>query len=236
MELPLLDRAELNVAHTCCLSQSFSWTRLASDRGSLFVSASPFPVVLRQEPFKQLQFASLVGTPEDEARILLRSYFQLDYSVVDLYREWGMSCPRMKQVTDSISGVRVVQQDPWECLMSFICSSNNNVKRIGLMLQRLRCTYGTYICSLTAVDGEWEVSYGSDAPPGDEALDTPSKSRLEAAPVHLYSFPTVDALADATEEDLRALGMGYRAKFIVGTARLVRQVSASLRCSSAVLM
>lgn len=34
------------------------------------------------------------------------------------------------------------RQDPTECLFSFICSSNNNIPRITLMLDRLRATYG----------------------------------------------------------------------------------------------
>ncbi len=34
------------------------------------------------------------------------------------------------------------RQDPAECLFSFICSSNNNIARITLMLDRLRSTYG----------------------------------------------------------------------------------------------
>ena len=37
----------------------------------------------------------------------------------------------------------------------------------------------------------------------------------------LYGFPTPSALADAREEDLRALKVGYRAPFIIGAARRV---------------
>ena len=37
----------------------------------------------------------------------------------------------------------------------------------------------------------------------------------------MYSFPSIEALASADEDKLRALGMGYRAKFIIGSAKLV---------------
>ena len=40
--------------------------------------------------------------------------------------------------------------------------------------------------------------------------------------VHLYSFPSIESLAEAEEQHLRALGMGYRAKFLRGTAVAVR--------------
>lgn len=42
---------------------------------------------------------------------------------------------------------------------------------------------------------------------------------VEAAMVHhIFEFPSIEALALATESELRALGMGYRAKFISGSA------------------
>ena len=37
---------------------------------------------------------------------------------------------------------------------------------------------------------------------------------------HLFQFPTAEALSEATEADLRSLGMGYRAKFIVESAKI----------------
>src|SRR3990167_8482328 len=39
-------------------------------------------------------------------------------------------------------GLRVMRQDPWECLIGFICSQNNNVKRIGQMVRNLCKAYG----------------------------------------------------------------------------------------------
>ena len=38
-----------------------------------------------------------------------------------------------------------------------------------------------------------------------------------------YAFPSFEQLASATEEELRAKGFGYRAKFIVGTVKQVQQ-------------
>lgn len=34
-----------------------------------------------------------------------------------------------------------------------------------------------------------------------------------------FSFPALLTLAQASEEDLRALGLGYRAKYVIGTAQ-----------------
>ena len=37
----------------------------------------------------------------------------------------------------------------------------------------------------------------------------------------MYTFPSIESLATASEDHLKALGMGYRAKFIIGSAKLV---------------
>ena len=41
--------------------------------------------------------------------------------------------------------------------MSFICSSNNNIKRITLMLDRLKRTYGDYLCTVRADEEQVET-------------------------------------------------------------------------------
>lgn len=44
----------------------------------------------------------------------------------------------MKAVAAALPGVRVLCQEPWECLTSFIFSANNNIPRITKGLQGLR--------------------------------------------------------------------------------------------------
>lgn len=39
-----------------------------------------------------------------------------------------------------------------------------------------------------------------------------------------YAFPTVEALANATETELKELGTGYRASYIVNTAKMLQQM------------
>lgn len=49
---------------------------------------------------------------------------------------------------------------------------------------------------------------------------------------HLYTFPSVASLASLDEQTLRDLGMGYRAKFIVESAKLVQSKSREMLSNS----
>ena len=75
------------------------------------------------------------------------------------------------------SGIRILNQDLWETIISFIISANNNIPRIKGIINRISQKYGNKI--------EWK---------GKE----------------YYTFPTVENLAKASVEDLRALGLGFR--------------------------
>lgn len=45
-------------------------------------------------------------------------------------------------------GVRMLRQDPTECLFSFICTSNNHISRIQSMVEKLCQALGTPLCQL----------------------------------------------------------------------------------------
>jgi 3-methyladenine DNA glycosylase/8-oxoguanine DNA glycosylase len=170
----------------------------------------------------------------------LREYFQLEQSLAKLYEAWAAGCPRMSQVLPCLPGVRVVRQDPFECLVSFICSSNNNIKRITLMLDSLRRNYGIYLGSLVSVEtasggGEqgdglvWEFRPAEDSESGSR-MEAEARARVlsgssstEVTHHDMFAFPTPHALATAPLPALRALGLGYRDKFISRTAELVAE-------------
>ncbi len=50
--------------------------------------------------------------------------------------------PIIHQALSSCWGVRILRQDPWECLASFILSSFNNIPRLKGMLERLSAVFG----------------------------------------------------------------------------------------------
>ena len=85
-------------------------------------------------------------------------------------------------------GLRVLNQPPWDALVQFILSANNNVSRIRSLVVRLAERFG-------------------------EAYDTPCGT--------LYALPTPNRLKSAGEAQLRALGVGYRAPYLIRSAAMV---------------
>lgn len=102
-------------------------------------------------------------------------------------------------------GIRILHQNLFETLISFIVSANNNIKRIQLILGRMRENFGTKIEAKGkfALEGEGEFS------------------NKEGGENCFYSFPTRQQLLGATVEDFVALGAGYRAPLL---HKVLRQV------------
>lgn len=81
-------------------------------------------------------------------------------------------------------GLRLLRQDPWETLVSFICSAAANIRKITTCVEALSAKWGDPI---------------------------PGSSR--------HTFPSARALARRSEADLRRAGLGFRAPYVLATAR-----------------
>ncbi len=70
----------------------------------------------------------------DDTETLLRDYLNLHIDLEPLYERWSLADPHFKTISKDFLGVRMLRQDPFENLLCFICSSNNNIARITLMV------------------------------------------------------------------------------------------------------
>lgn len=75
---------------------------------------------------------------------LLRDYFRLDDDLGRIYAELNKD-PVLAKATQKYPGLRLIRQEPWECMISFMCSVNNNIPRIKGMIRNLSKAYGTEI-------------------------------------------------------------------------------------------
>jgi N-glycosylase/DNA lyase len=69
-----------------------------------------------------------------------------------LYKEWSARDEKFKYKIEchpkTLNGIRVLRLNPVENLFSFICSSNNNIKRITQMVNNLCTHFGDQLGSI----------------------------------------------------------------------------------------
>ncbi|KAI2661236.1 N-glycosylase/DNA lyase [Labeo rohita] len=90
---------------------------------------------------------------------------------IDIKQEEAGLCTVIGSLQGLEHRVRLLRQDPIECLFSFICSSNNHISRIQGMVDRLCQTLGTLLCKLD------DVAY-HDFPPLQALTDPSVEMRL----------------------------------------------------------
>lgn len=72
---------------------------------------------------------------------LLNSYFRLDDDLLEIYGSISKDS-RIEKMLEVYSGMRLLRQEPWECLCAFICSSISNIPRIGRNMESLSNALG----------------------------------------------------------------------------------------------
>ncbi|TLD05944.1 uncharacterized protein PgNI_08997 [Pyricularia grisea] len=132
-----------------------------------------------------------VDQEEDDTEALLLNYFNLHHSLSGMYTHWSDRDANFRIKAPKFTGVRILNQDAWETLVAFICSSNNNISRISQMCHKLCDHYGGEPIATVA---------------GHVYRDFPPPEALTG---------------DGVEAHLRELGFGYRARYIAETARVV---------------
>lgn len=85
---------------------------------------------------------------DDHIVKILQHYLNLSSNLTSLYAHWSSHDPNFKKKATQFSGIRILRQDPWEALVSFICSSNNNISRISQMVEKLCIHYGPFVAKV----------------------------------------------------------------------------------------
>ena len=130
----------------------------------------------------------------------LREYLQTDRELDAVLKTFPDDAP-LRDAVAACHGLRLLRQDPWECLASFILSSTKQIVQIRQIVAMLCERFGEPVnrCSVEPV-----------ARPDSAAGRT-----LQ------FSFPAPHRLATATEAELRACKMGFRAPHLLAAARCI---------------
>ncbi|MCL2618871.1 MAG: hypothetical protein FWD98_07460 [Defluviitaleaceae bacterium] len=83
-------------------------------------------------------------TPEEFERIW-RTYFDLDCDYAGVKAALSEGDPIMAEAVKFAPGIRLMNQDVWECLISFIISANNRIPMIMQVVRNISHRFGTDI-------------------------------------------------------------------------------------------
>ncbi len=129
----------------------------------------------------------------------LTTYLQTDVDLDAVLRTFPDDAP-LRASVEACRGLRLLKQEPWECLVSFICSSTKQIVQIQQIIELLCEQFGERILRPERGD--------------DDSSDPVSGGRARA-------FPSPERLAMASEAELRACKMGFRAPYVRAAAQAV---------------
>ena len=125
-----LDAPDFSLRHTLESGQTFRWRRTADGYAGIVDGGL---IEVRQDG-PRLYYQSSAPERLDDA--WLRRYFALDLHLPTILRDVDRD-PQIHEAIRRFHGLRVIRQEPWECLVSYILSSFNNIRRIEGMVERL---------------------------------------------------------------------------------------------------
>ena len=127
------------------------------------------------------------GICDGDIKTVCIDYFDLNTDYEKIKEKLSKIDDYLKTSIEYGQGIRILNQDLWETIISFIISANNNIPRIKGIIERISKKYGD------------RINYkGKD----------------------YYTFPSMKALGQASVEDLRSLGLGFRDKRIYETTKM----------------
>ena len=94
----------------------------------------------------------------------------------------------VKKAVKEYEGLRIFKQDPFQCMISFIISSNSNIQKIKSSLEKITKKFGT---------------------------------KVKIGDKEFITFPKPENIANASINEIKACGVGYRAPFIKEAAKMV---------------
>jgi N-glycosylase/DNA lyase len=140
----------------------------------------------------------------------LSHYLQAGLELEDVLRTFPQD-PSMQASMQACRGLRLLRQDPWECLVSFICSSTKQIVQIEQIIELLCVRWGNPLPVPAGVAPAWSF-------PSPEQLAAGTESALRACKMG-FRAPYVLAAAKAVAGG--ALDLGHLGTLSCGSAREV---------------
>lgn len=196
--------------------------------------------VEKDESYTTIAYGKVLNVKKENDNIILSNtnmedFNQIWYNYFDLGRDYDeikkelSKDPILYKAIKFGEGIRILNQDPFEMIISFIISANNQIPRIKKSIELLSHNYGEKISNKRKIlhyaqnedGGHSESICGVDNichPEQNEGF----KTEGEFSYPEYYSFPTPEKLAEANPEDLREIcKVGFRDARIVETSKII---------------
>lgn len=216
---------DFHLTHIFDCGQCFRWNPLADGSWSGTAGGRWARMTFQPDPAKPVSSGAVCtqgvltvtgtvaepGETEEEFRRFWYDYLDLgrDYGMIK--RSLGRGDAAMRRAIKAGPGIRILNQDLWETMVSFIISQNNNIPRIKGCIEALCRQFGEPIgvpeSIFDTVRQEVTLSHDSKFP------FVESKK--------LYTIPQPEVLAALKREDLDGCRLGYRAPYLIETAQQV---------------
>lgn len=182
---------DLEQTMTC--GQTFCWHRI---NGKLYEEEtedstleSRFYTFRNEEPIIVEQKDEEILVKTELPREKVEEALGVHHDLEEIFQTFPHS-EKLSEAREELWGLRIVQDEFFPCLISYLLSPQMRIPRIKKMHNEIARKYG----EVREVDGK-----------------------------ELLRFPTREELSQASEEELRELGTGYRAKYIVETLEILEE-------------
>jgi N-glycosylase/DNA lyase len=163
---------------TLCCGQTFRWNK----KGKWWYGIASDTAFKIRQLDDELEF-------ENAKASFVQNYLGLNDDLPKIFNQIGKD-EQVRKAIQKFTGLRILRQDPWECLISYICATYKNIPAIKRMLLNLSRKFG----KRTLFDG-----------------------------YSFHKFPSSARLAKAKANELVDCGLGFRAKYVSETAKIVNE-------------
>lgn len=185
---------DFDLDHIFDCGQSFRWSKEedGSYTGIAFGKVVNMSLEKREaQENETYDILTIDNCTEDDFENIWCDYLDLERDYGKIKISLGEKDETIKEAITYGEGIRILNQEKWETLISFIISQNNNIPRIKKCIENL------------------SVLFGEKA--GEYRGNT------------YYSLPSPKRLAAMKEEDLAPIRLGYRARYLIETAKSVME-------------
>ena len=158
-------------------------------------------LVLIRQHGQAIEFHS---SPSDPQAMIprIRDHLRLDDDLKAIQADITAD-PNVAAQVESYPGLRVLRQEPWECLIAYILSANSNIETIHRNMERLANEFGEPLT----------FPRPNSPSPSRETVGVRVKD-IEDETITRHTFPKPVDLAEAGEAELRRLRLGFRAPYV----------------------